>query len=495
MFDRFITFFARSTPQELAISTLAGHLTYAEFDANIDRFAAALAEHEPPRPGLVAVCVVDRYVHWLVLAALARLGVTSASYMAMQRTQAEPMLRPDLVITDEPPQPDDAARPRLVRVSADWLVEVGSRPAVKRPGPDIDPDGPARIMTSSGTTGVPKKFGLTWRCVEQRIMHAATIGTLKGARSLSLIGPEFYPYPSAFGDWARGATVLFGPNDPVELAHSLTRLRPSLLALAPIQLKAVLDGLPDGFRAMPDLTLGVSGSHTPRGLREQTRLRLTPNLLIVYMATETGLMAVKPDVGGTDDADVGSPSPFMEVQVVDDADRPVAPGALGAIRVRGSDCAAGYIDDDEANAQFFRDGWFYPGDVGSLARDGRLRVEGRRDEVMNFGGTKFMPHVIEAAILACPGARDAGVFTLPDGSGFDMPWIAIVRDGTLVEQDVAEALMIPGLPPTHVVWIDAIPRTATGKVQRDQLQAAAIRGGHSGSPAKAGGVGPASFIR
>ena len=473
MFDRFITFFARLTPQELAISTLAGHVTYAEFDANIDRFAAALAEHEPPRPGLAAVCIADRYIHWLVLAALARLGVTSTSYLAMQRREAEPMMRPDLVITDEPEQPDDAGRPGLVRVTPEWLTDVGARPAVKRPAPQIDPDGLARIMTSSGTTGVPKKFGLTWRCVENRLMHAATIGTMKGQRSLSLIGPEFYPYPSAFGDWARGATVLFGSNDPVELANSLTRLRPNLMALAPIQLRAVIDNLPAGFRALPDLTIGVAGAHTPRPLREETRLKLAPNLLIVYIATEAGLMGVKADTGGTDDADIGCPSPWAEIEVVDDQDRPVAPGALGAIRLRSPDCTSGYIDDDEANARFFRDGWFYPGDVGSLSSDNRLRVEGRLDEVMNFGGSKFMPHLIEAAVLACPGAKDAGVFTLPDGSGFDMPWIAIVRDETLREQDVAQALMIPGLPPTHVVWIDAIPRTPLGKVHRDRLRAMA----------------------
>ncbi len=479
MFDRFISFFAKLTPQELAISTLAGHLTYAEFDANIDRFAAAFAEHDPPRPGLVAVCIADRYIHWLVLAALARLGVTSASYMAMQRQQMEPLMRPGLVITDEPPQPGDEVRPALVRISSEWLTEVGQRPAIRPARPAIDPDGLARVMTSSGTTGVPKRFGMTWRCVENRIMHAATIGTVKGPRSLSLIGPEFYPYPSAFGDWARGATVLFGSNDPAELANTLTRLRPTLMAMAPIQLKAVLDALPKGFRALPDLTLGVSGSHTPRALREEARLRLTPNLIVAYMTTETALIAAKADTGEGDDADVGCPSPFVEVEVVDDSGARAPPGAIGVIRVRSTDCTDGYIDDDEANARFFRDGWFYPGDVGSLSSEGRLRVEGRLDEVMNFGGAKFMPHVIEAAVLACAGVRDAGVFTLPDASGFDTPWIAIVRDETLVEQDVDRALMIPGLPPAHVVWIDAIPRTGVGKVHRDQLRAAALRLGHS----------------
>lgn len=475
MFDRFIAFFAQLTPQELAISTLAGHVTYAEFDANIDRLAGALAEHDPPRPGLAAVCIADSYVHWLVLAALARLGVTSASYMAMQRPGMEPLLRPDLVITDEPTHPGDENRPRLIRVTPAWLTEVETRQAVKRPAPDIDPEGLARIMTSSGTTGTPKKFGLTWRCVDARIMHAAIFGALRGPRCLSLVGPEFYPYPAAFGEWARGATVVIGPEDPVAVARGLTRLKPTLLSGAPIQISAVINALPEGFRPMPDLTVAASGSFTPRALREQIRMRLTPSLLIVYMSTEAALMAAKPDVGQHDDADVGYPSPWMEVEVVDDAGRSLPPDTLGAVRVRGPACTAGYIDDDEANARFFRGGWFYPGDVGRFSERGWLRIEGRIDEVMNFGGAKFMPHVIEAAVLACAGVRDAGLFALPDASGFDMPWIAIVRDETLVESHVAEALVIPGLPPVHVVWIDKIPRSGLGKVQRDQLQAAARR--------------------
>jgi acyl-coenzyme A synthetase/AMP-(fatty) acid ligase len=84
-----------------------------------------------------------------------------------------------------------------------------------------------------------------------------------------------------------------------------------------------------------------------------------------------------------------------------------------------------------------------------------------------------MPHVIEGAVMACAGVIDAGAFSMRDKNGFDMPWIAIVRGSDLREQDVAKALMMPGLPPVRVVWIDKIPRTPTGKIYRDQLQAAA----------------------
>jgi acyl-coenzyme A synthetase/AMP-(fatty) acid ligase len=161
------------------------------------------------------------------------------------------------------------------------------------------------------------------------------------------------------------------------------------------------------------------------------------------------------------------------VEVVDDDHQQVPYGVLGRIRARGAGFIDCYLDDDAANAAYFRDGWFYPGDIGTITVDGHVRVEGRVDDVMNFGGAKFMPHVIEGAAMACAGVKDAAVFVLPDDSGFPAPWLAIVRGENLNEADIARALVIPGLPPVHVVWTDAIPRTPTGKVLRDTLEAAA----------------------
>lgn len=478
MFDRLISYFARQNPHALAITTLAGHLTYAEFDANIDRMAAALEEIDPPRPGLVAVVIGDQYIHWLFLMALARLGVTTCSYLAVQRAQMEPLLKPDLIITDQPPQPDDETRPRIHRVTPEWLGEVGKRPVVHRPRIKVDPDSLARISTSSGTTGVPKKFGLSWAAVETRVLQVAAIANSthpSEIRIQSLIGPEHLAYPGAgISAWGLGGTMIFGPNDPVSVANTLTRLKPTVLNMAPIQLKVLLDALPEGFLPLRDLSLTVSGSHTPRAVRELARMRLTNNLVLFYGTSEGGTIACRPDnsVRG-DDADVGWVFPWTEVEIVDDDHNPLPYGSLGRVRARGTGFIDSYIDDDEANAAHFRDGWFYPGDVGSLTVDGHLRVEGRVDEVMNFGGSKFMPHVIEGAVMACAGVRDAGLFTMPDDAGFPRPWIAVVRGPDLREEEIAKALLIPGLPPVHVVWIDRVPRTPTGKVHRDQLQEAA----------------------
>lgn len=475
MFDRLITDFARQTPNALAAVSVDGFVTYRDFDATIDRCAAALAEANPPRSGLAGIAVSDRYTHWVILIALARLGITTTSYLSVMRDMMEPLLKPDFVITDDPDNADEARRPRILRIPKDWLAIVAKRPHVRMPRPKIDPDGLSRISTSSGTTNVPKKFGISWKSVESRIMEGAVAGAITGAmaRPMALMGPEFLPYPGTIITWCVGGTVAFGGDDPFTAAKSLNYLKPTNLLLAPIQLKALLDALPPDFSPIPGLWLTLSGAHTPRAVRDEARLRLASNLAVIYGTTEAGMIAIHRDTEKLDDADVGWISSWANVEIVDDAHHPVGPDTLGRIRLRGTNVIERYLDDDEANAKFFRDGWFYPGDVGRLTPEGRLRVEGRTDEMMNFGGASFMPHVIEGAVMACAGVADAAAFAMPDKNGFDAPWIAIVRREGLKEQDIAKALMLPGLPPAHVVWVDEIPRTATGKAHRDQLQAGA----------------------
>ncbi len=183
--------------------------------------------------------------------------------------------------------------------------------------------------------------------------------------------------------------------------------------MAPIQLKVLLDTLPDDFLPLRGVSLTVSGGHTSRAVRERARLKLTNNISLFYGTIESGMIACLPGSVRGDDTDVGWVFPWIEVAIVDDAHNPLPYGKLGRIRARGTGIIDGYLDDDEANATYFRDGWFYPGDVGSLTVDGRLRVEGRAHEVINFGGAKFMMHFVEGAILACPGVVDVGVCTWP----------------------------------------------------------------------------------
>ncbi|MBV9784858.1 MAG: acyl--CoA ligase [Acidisphaera sp.] len=478
MFDRFITFRARQQPHAVAVSGMRGDISYQRFEADIDRFAAGLAALEPS--GLVAVQLADPYLHCLALLAFARLGVPTASYAAGHDRLMLPLLRPELVIADAPgPEPRDAApMPRIVPISTDWVEQTLRCPPVPLPRPTLDPDGLARVVTSSGSTGVPKKLAMSWRRIERTALRIVFLNAASHAlsRLMSAIGVESGAFSVALSAWAIGGAVLFGPQDPAQLAAALPRLSPRGLVMAPIQLRMLLDVLPPGFLPMPELWIGVSGSHTPRAVRQAARARLTPNLLVVYASTEGGATAEAhaAHLEG-DDAAVGWVLPWATVQIVDRDGRVLPTGELGQIRVRGEEVVEAYLDDADATARQFRDGWFYPGDLGRFGEDGMLRVEGRVDDVMNFGGEKLLPRTIEDAALACAGVLDAGAFVMPDAAGISTPWIAVVRGEGFAEPALAQALRLPGLPPVYVAWVDRIPRNALGKVQRDMLQQAATK--------------------
>ena len=92
----------------------------------------------------------------------------------------------------------------------------------------------------------------------------------------------------------------------------------------------------------------------------------------------------------------------IEVAVLDDNWAPVPPGTPGEVSVRGASVVDGYLDNPEANAASFRDGWFRTGDVGTLSEDGYLTLVGRIKELINRGGEKISPYEVEAALLEHP---------------------------------------------------------------------------------------------
>ncbi|HEX7943137.1 MAG TPA: fatty acid--CoA ligase family protein, partial [Phenylobacterium sp.] len=163
------------------------------------------------------------------------------------------------------------------------------------------------------------------------------------------------------------------------------------------------------------------------------------------------------------------------VEIVDDDGNPLPDGEVGEIRVRGPRMIYGYLDDPEATAERFRDGWFYSGDLGRRLPDGRLVLEGRADERMNLGGIKVMPALLEEAALACPGVRDAAAFAVPDEQGLEHAWIAVAAAPGFDRDTLTPHMAAyPGLPAHRFAWIDEIPRNTMGKVDRGRLRDAVL---------------------
>ncbi len=454
MFDRFVAAKALATPSATAFAIAEGEVTYAAMDADIDRVAARLPVAGLRPSEVVAVACANPYAHWLLVLALARLGVASMT--------AAPEARADLLLSDRDP---DAA----LHVTPGWLADT-----LAAPRPAVQPASPAggatgRILLSSGTTGTRKRTALSWDAILLRAPHYLLVGDmdLPHPRSLCMVGTDTVAgFMAGVNAWCTGRALVCARGLNM-LAAELPALRPTALFLATGQLAALLDQLPAGFVPPSPLHVWIGGSPVSPALAARARSRLACDVWLLYGATECGGIAFGPDaVMARGPGAVGHVWPGQRVEVVDEAGAVLPPGQEGVIRVATH--ATGY--DGEASPAF-RDGWFYPGDAGRLMADGLLCVTGRLDEVLNLGGHKLLPFGVEDAARACPGVADAALVAAPGAGGYEAPHLVVVR-GAGFDEATLRAAVTPALPGglrPVLVWAGSIPRNAMAKIERKPL--------------------------
>lgn len=137
-------------------------------------------------------------------------------------------------------------------------------------------------------------------------------------------------------------------------------------------------------------TILSSGGLLPRSLVERIRPRLCAHLITGYGATETAMSATAQAhrIAHIEGA-AGYVTPGTRIEIVDEADHPVPAGSEGIVRIASEFAVDCYVDDPIESAQVFRNGWFYPGDLGSLTPDNLLIISGRQNNILNIGGEKI----------------------------------------------------------------------------------------------------------
>jgi acyl-CoA synthetase (AMP-forming)/AMP-acid ligase II len=201
-------------------------------------------------------------------------------------------------------------------------------------------------------------------------------------------------------------------------------------------------------------------------------LRLTPRLVVLLGCAEMGILTSTRGVEGSWMPDtVGHPVRYGELEIVDNRGRLLPPGQVGEIRVKRDGIVNGYFDDPAADARFFRDGGFYPGDLACWSDDGQVLFKGRADDMMVMGGTNIFPVEIENCLQEHPHVVEAIAFPLPSTRHGDVP-AAAVR----VRGDVSEAELIGfcrerlgRCRPRAVMVVDDFPRNAMGKPLKREM--------------------------
>jgi len=408
-------------------------ISYREFDRIIDFVAAGVRGLGLGPGAVVSVRIGQPYRDLCCRLALARLGICIAP-------RAMPASANAVCLTDGA-IPDEAA---AAFEPFDRLWPETLALATKVPEVPSHQDGAAvcAIFPTSGTTGSPKFVAVSHDILAHRISTKAPELRLPGdARQICTIGPGTgYGLLQRLDVLWNGGVVVMVPK--VEhILHRIDRHRVSHLAMAPFSLHRLVKGLPADSAPPPTLRqVEVGGSALPQRLYDIVRQRLCANIVSQYGAAEAG-----PVAGATMLSLQGHPGavgylyPGVEAQAVDAHDMPLPPGTEGTLRVRSAGCADAYFGDPAATARVFRGGWVYPGDVGTVARDGLLTVKGRSSEVINQGGMKVAPQVIEEVLLSVPEIGEAAAFGVPDALGVTRIWAAIVLNGP-VDMSAVQAL-------------------------------------------------------
>ena len=476
MLERLALAQSAGSPASIAMTWLEGEATFGRLAEDVNRTAAALLQLRDLAPKVIGVHFTNPYRHWLVVLALSKLGIASASLpdqVDVTLEKALNVLSPDIVLLEK--NIDLPIAQPLVLDEA-WFERITVSPAASIVR-DIAvlPDDVVRVALVSGTNGALKKINLTARHIEISVYHLvfqdlSTYGYRNNElRVVPTLGPTtptgFLIVISALASGARLQML-----QQRELGIAFSQKVPTVAISSPIHISAILDQIPPGMEPLKSLYLTVAGGKLPNELRERIRNTLTPNIQVVYGAEECGIATVENGLAISDDA-VGKALPWVNLQVVDDADDVVPFGTIGQVRISGTGVVSGYVDDAEGTSKQFRNGWFYPGDKGSLTQDGVLHLHGRHDDLVNFGGEKFDLHALDAHALKCSGVTDAAMFTVPDELGLPTPWIALVSQQNFRLEDLSDWMRqsYPSLPQAAAVFVMGIPRLSGGQPDRAAL--------------------------
>jgi acyl-CoA synthetase (AMP-forming)/AMP-acid ligase II len=160
-----------------------------------------------------------------------------------------------------------------------------------------------------------------------------------------------------------------------------------------------------------------------------------------------------------------------EVAVMDETGTLLPSGSVGEVVIRGPNVTRGYAANPEANAKAFTDGWFRTGDQGVLDEEGYLRLTGRLKELINRGGEKISPLEVDEVLMDHPAVQQVVTFAMPhDALGEDVAAAVVLRQGQTVTEralgDFAAERLADFKLPRKIVFLEEIPKGATGKLQR-----------------------------
>jgi acyl-CoA synthetase (AMP-forming)/AMP-acid ligase II len=471
---------ARNLHDRAAIVERGTALSYAELSDRVLKIATLFSTKSLPPHAIIGVALRDTGLHLTILYGLARAGFVilpmDCRWTAAEKESVARHFGARLVLCES----GDVLAPDIATetVDADWLAAVNKLTPLS--GFASNGDTPLLLSLSSGTTGRPKGPMIAHKHFLRRFMtHWINLG-LNGRQRYMSAMPLYFGGGRTFAMsvlFSGGTVVMYPPPySSLELIAAVEDSQVTSLFLVPTSLRRLLELSDDRLAPMRKLDLLISsgGPLTPAERRDIGQ-RLCGNFFEYYASTEGGgISLLSPEDQALYPDSVGRPIFSVDVEVIDDDDRALPPGQVGALRYRGPGVAEGYYRDPDASREAFRDGWFYPGDLAAINERGFIFLRGRRKDVILRGGVNIYPSEIEAALMSHPAVGEAAVVAIPSRElGEEIAAFVQLREAVDVEslRDWCKERLAPYKRPKVVALVGAIPRNSAGKAIKSGLLA------------------------
>jgi acyl-CoA synthetase (AMP-forming)/AMP-acid ligase II len=365
-----------------------------------------------------------------------------------------------------------------VREAGTFALHGAAGPAPARGG-YAEADDVALVLHTSGTTSRPKIVPLTQGniCVSAGNIRR-TLALTAADRCLNIM-PLFHIHGligAVLSSLSAGASIYCAPGfNALRFFAQMEEAKPSWYSAVPTMHQAILGRAERNAEIIRKAGLRLIRSSSAS---------LPPPVMLALEKT-FGCPVIE-SYGMTEAAHQMSSNPLPprprkpgsvgiaagpEIAVLDPENRPLPAGAVGEVCIRGANVTAGYENNPSANASAFAGGWFHTGDQGTLDSEGYLTITGRLKEIINRGGEKISPREVDDILLEHPAVAQALTFAMPhDKLGEEVAACIVLREGAKAQErelrDFVAGRVADFKVPRRILFLDDIPKGATGKLQR-----------------------------
>ncbi|MBP2365276.1 acyl-CoA synthetase [Pseudonocardia parietis] len=492
-------------PDKLAVVDAGARWTFAEFDAAVNRCAAALAGHGLVKGDRLALMSHNCRQFGVLTFATARLGVVlvPVNFMLgpeeiayiLDHSGAKAFVVEDTLAAVAEKALARSADPATIRgwiglsgqaPTGDWIDADGWIDGEGDPGePDVHvgDDDPLRLMYTSGTESRPKGVMLPSRSLITQYVSCIVDG------GMTHDDVELHPLPMYHCaqldcffsvDVYLGATSIILPGpDPATVLATIEREKVTKLFCPPTVWIALLRHPDFDSTDLSSLRKGYYGAAAMpvEVLQELSRRLPDVSLWNFYGQTEMSPLAtiLRPEEQIERAGSAGRASLNCETRVVNEQGEQVPPGEVGEIVHRSPHAALGYYNDEAKTAEAFAGGWFHSGDLGVMTEDGYLSVVDRKKDMIKTGGENVASREVEEAVYLLEGVGEVAVFGVSHPHWIEAVTAVVVpKQGVTLSEEQVHAHTREKLAgykrPKYVVFADALPKNPSGKILKRELR-------------------------